>query len=585
MKNKFIYLILSFLSISLFISTKYYDFELLKLEFSSILNNSLLYFLIVVLLYCFYKNTKIDRNKQSKVLMFSSLFLTLMLLLLNSIDVSRNFHLVYETKTLMFLFICRFISLYFIIERLLYVLIMKLSSINFNKKDKCKERFEKHPVLYTFLILLILYLPYIVIFYPGTMNADSLYEINQYYGVIKWTSHHPIFPTFFYGICMKIGRFVIDDNFGLFLSNIIQLITCCYVVSFCINEVYNITNKKVRIFLILFFGLFPLWPINFYTCVKDVLFSVFFLLFVILTYKYSNSKFNIRDYILYFLSALFIILFRNNGIHVILISMVIIVFCIDKQLRKNFIKILFLSIVVSVVINKSFTLCYGISKGSVREILAIPLQQTSTYVVNHDLTKDEENTINKIVNINKIRENYDIDTVDFVKSNFNIFVSKEELKDYLLTWFNMFFKQPKTYFISTINSTYGYFYPTRTEYKDDVALLYISSSICNVQNFKLDFINSYNGIRNFIIDLIHFLRVIPIIGLLFNCGTYSFILFIDTIVLLIKKKNKVYLLVPMYLILLVCIASPVNALVRYMMPLMLTLPFMQFIMIKIINEK
>ena len=41
----------------------------------------------------------------------------------------------------------------------------------------------------------------------------------------------------------------------------------------------------------------------------------------------------------------------------------------------------------------------------------------------------------------------------------------------------------------------------------------------------------------------------------------------------VKRKREMVILVPLFVIVLVCMASPVNAFVRYMQPIMLTLPF------------
>ena len=62
----------------------------------------------------------------------------------------------------------------------------------FNKINKFKN---KHSILFFMILFLICWLPYIIVFYPGTLNVDSLNEILQYWRVSEWTTHHPIFPT------------------------------------------------------------------------------------------------------------------------------------------------------------------------------------------------------------------------------------------------------------------------------------------------------------------------------------------------------------------------------------------------------
>ena len=70
------------------------------------------------------------------------------------------------------------------------------------------------------------------------------------------------------------------------------------------------------------------------------------------------------------------------------------------------------------------------------------------------------------------------------------------------------------------------------------------------------------------------LRNMPFIGLLFSCGLYNWILIGLTLIMIyFKKIREIILLIPLYTILFVCIASPVNSYVRYMLPIMLSLPF------------
>ena len=50
----------------------------------------------------------------------------------------------------------------------------------FNKINKFKN---KHSILFFMILFLICWLPYIIVFYPGTLNVDSLNEILQYWRV------------------------------------------------------------------------------------------------------------------------------------------------------------------------------------------------------------------------------------------------------------------------------------------------------------------------------------------------------------------------------------------------------------------
>ena len=54
------------------------------------------------------------------------------------------------------------------------------------------------------LIIFILWIPYLVIYYPGFIFGDSLGSIAQALGVAKLYNHHPIFYTLFLKMCLSL---------------------------------------------------------------------------------------------------------------------------------------------------------------------------------------------------------------------------------------------------------------------------------------------------------------------------------------------------------------------------------------------
>lgn len=554
--------------------------EYFKYELST---RGLFWLLVLVLINTFFKNSKKQYNKRIEEISTIGSIIYVSLIIIGYYYSNNLGHRINHLNFVLLGIIM--LGLFFVIKTILLIIIIKVN--NYDKKtskdDKkisfFEKKYNKKPVLSIFCLLLLFYIPYVIVFYPGTMNMDSLFEIEQFYGTFKWTTHHPIFPTFMYGILMKIGTKIIDNNFGIFLSNIIQLLLSCFVISLSINYIFqNTKNRLFRNILIIIFAFFPIWVINFYSCVKDIWFSISFLLFMVCTMKYyKEEKFTKVDWVLYIMSIIFTILFRNNGLHIMVLSLLSLFFLFDKRKKLKFMICMLFCILFSIIFNMTFTKIYDIKKGSVREVLSIPLQQTSNYVIKYDLTSEEKKVINKIVRIENIKNNYNPETIDYVKANYNNQATNLDLKNYFITWIKMFFKHPKSYVSATLNSTYGYFYPNKFEFKDNVAQLTIDApKFVNKDNFKISHIEKFDTARNMFIKVIDILRVIPIIGLLFNCGTYTWILILDTLLLLINNKKKILILSPLYFVLLVCVASPVNALVRYMIPIMITIPFISF---------
>ena len=61
----------------------------------------------------------------------------------------------------------------------------------------------------------ILWIPYLVIYYPGFIFGDSLGSIAQALGVAKLYNHHPIFYTLFLKMCLSLGIFIKDITIWL----------------------------------------------------------------------------------------------------------------------------------------------------------------------------------------------------------------------------------------------------------------------------------------------------------------------------------------------------------------------------------
>lgn len=556
-------------------------------------NNAIIFILLAYFYYHIGKKEDKKDKRLPKVTLMGGLIFAVFMVFGNSFIHMNNWDLIFKSNFQMFISCINYIGYVFLFKYLFTFLITTIkeklkkenkqeetSRMNKSKVwNRVKEVEKAHPILFYMICFLICWLPYIIIFYPGTMNRDSLLEIEQYVGAVEWTTHHPIFPTIIFGGFMKIGAFWLsNDNLGLFLNNISQVLLGAFLLSYGMKYIYQLTkNKKIKYGIFLFFAFFPTWPIHFYTEVKDIYFSMSILLYVIFSMKFivANGQLSKKEWIIYVLSMIFVYLFRNNGVYILLLSLPFFVVIVKK---KEKIKVMASTLLV-VVFCFGFTQFYmkanHIVNGSVRETLSIPLQQTSRYIMEYELTQEEEEIISKLVDIEDIKKNYFAETVDFVKAQYKSSATKDDLKAYFRVWFKMFFKHPNAYLKATINSTYGYFYPDRKEYKDGVAFYLIDAPPHrNVSHFDIHLLESTEVYRNMIERATYTLRSMPLIGLLFSCGLYTWILIIVTLVLwYFKRKREMAILVPLYVILLVCVASPVNAFVRYMLPVMMTLPF------------
>ena len=177
----------------------------------------------------------------------------------------------------------------------------------------------------------------------------------------------------------------------------------------------------------------------------------------------------------------------------------------------------------------------------------------------------------------------------FGAGTFNENVTSQELQEYFITWFKMFFKHPGCYVEAFLNNTYGYFY-----YGDEPAWKYTKTESENIQGlinpagFDIHHIESLHSVRTLVAQYESLLTHFPVISIFSSCAFFTWITIL-LFMLLWKKKEmkKIFLLIPVIVSLLVCFAGPLNGIndFRYMFPIAFILPVVLGIELYIIYGK
>lgn len=546
-------------------------------------------------------------------LTFLSILFTIIIIIGNSFYVSDSFKFI--EKNIIINLIIAIISLvvfYLIFSKIFEILehkefkildkLNKSKTINKIKKTKLYKLFLKHPFLFSLIFILICWLPYIISFYPSILSPDPSFQIKQYFKIpnkystyvvlldpnVLITNHHPVIHTLLLGTCVKIGKIINNVNLGFFIYSLIQTLILSSVLAYTIKFMNDLKlNKKYLLFALIIYSFVPIFPFYAMSAVKDVIFGSLIILYIITIYKLIKcDDIKIKNIIKIIILLILIILFRNNGIHVIVLSFPFLFF-IDKKIRKEIklILIFLLIIIFNYSYNNIILPYFKITPTSVREMLSIPFQQTARYVKYHDkeVTKEEKKAIDKLLNYDTLAERYKSDISDPVKNEFNRYYKKEDLNKYFRVWFKEFTKHPVTYIEATIDNIYGYFYPLKTRW-----FIYYKYYDKVVEDGFDYHYNDLKGSRKFLSYYGVSFPYIPVIGLIVNIAFNVWILIFMLVYLIYKKKYKsaIYL-IPSYILILVCIASPVNAYFRYALPYVFALMLNLGIFIKegVIDER
>ena len=469
--------------------------------------------------------------------------------------------------------------------------------------------FIKHSFIMPLVIILICWLPYLIAYYPGILGADQSNQVKQFLGYdipewsasnsnklidenVKITNHHPVLHTIGIGLCAKLGLAIGNVNFGIFIFTLMQYILLGIALANIINFMKKLKVPYwIKVFSLLLFALSPTIAVCSVQVNKDVIFASLMILYVIRLYELikssNNKKLTIKNCIGIIILSLLVCLFRNNGIYAIVLSLPFVAI-IDKLNRKQ---ILISSITVLIIYQLIISVIlplFKIPNSGIREMLSVPFQQTARYVKEHgeEVTEEEKQIIDKILDYDTLAERYDPLLSDPVKRDYNKDATTEDLINYFKVWFAQFLKHPTTYIQATMNNVYGYFYPETNLRQYNYYMVNSIEDINEIENFDYGYIDELQGERHFIKGIASIITKFPGISWTMNIAFNVWLIMIIFVYLIYSKKNRyiIYLL-PFISIILVCILSPVNAAYRYSISFIFGMPLTVAIFIDILKQK
>lgn len=405
------------------------------------------------------------------------------------------------------------------------------------------------------------------------------------------TNDSPYFQTWMVGLFVKLGLVLKDASLGIFLYVIVQMAFFALVIAYMLKffEKRGV-DKKVGSLVWFFYSLFPLVPLYIIAIGKDINFGIVILLLSVFLLEIIDDAAsfleNKQKVFALGIALLLICLLRNAGFF-LLVGCLPVLWIIAKGYRKTICLIASVVIFFMLVWSNVLLPSLGIREESLSANISIPLLQTARYVKYYgaEVTKNEQEAINKVVEYDALADEYNPEMSDSIKALFNNNATKDQIKGYIGVYIKQFFKHPVCYIDALINKSYGYFCP------DDKGRekRYVFIGLDNIDklneksgfDIKAKFPNAVLLIT-FIMDF--FFREIPFVGMFTSIGFYTWNLIV-AFALAAENKNKMRLFafVPSVLVLIGCIASPVNAYFRYGIPIVFCAPFLW--MVVIYNQK
>ena len=465
-------------------------------------------------------------------------------------------------------------------------------------------KLRQNPFSTAFLSLFIVYLPCAILSYPAFfIMGDTRIQIIQAYSelglvgpeyleghmlsdAVFLNTHHPPVHTLLIHLCLVTGFFLFHSaNIGIFLYAALQWLCVLTAVSYVVKILVEKLRVSVKyaLFVLLYYMISPIIQGYMFMVTKDILYAVFLLYFLISLYFLYLGEKSRKLYVELFLSTLGLLLFRNDAKYIFVLSFLIIA-SFHKEFKKTALWFVAGVLCFSILYSAVLSLC-GVTRGSIREMLSIPFQQTARYVKYHEeeITEEQKEAIDNILDYPTLTMRYNMNLSDGVKSSYKEEASKEDLIRYFKVWLEMLRKHPGTYIQATMNNYYSYFYPVGKPLRNFAFEASANSmDTTNEQVAPLGmyfyyprsletYRNAYEQIRDGVAEL-------PPLAILMLPSAYTW-----TLILLffygLRKKSKdaiAFLMIPCMIVLVCCLLGPCNGHYggRYLYPIMLSMPLL-----------
>ena len=407
--------------------------------------------------------------------------------------------------------------------------------------------------------LLLLWLPFVVLDYPGAVCYDTVQQFGQFWGMIPRSNNSPFFDTVVYGVLYGIGSFLGgSDNFGIGFIVICQLILYAASFAYAIETVCRVTGFRApRWILIALYGLVPIFGGAVRVVLKDSLHLPFVMLYCTVLVRILYFPVTKKTRAAFCLTFMLAALTRKAALSYVLAGAVVLCLLAKKPDKRKLLLCTVLSVLLVLGVEKVLYPLLGIAKAPGSELVALQIQSVS-YITRRQLDYIPQELLQRIdavLGIDNILTLYNPNNADYMKTCFS-----GDVKEILSVWFALAKRFPGEFVYSVITASWKYFFAFSTgstEYWygiDDFSKL----------GKEIAFVIPVRYIKNYVMFWVES----PSLSRLIGPGPYSWmLLFSAGRAWRNKSKEILVLIVPMAILMIGLIFTPINGECRYAYPL------------------
>lgn len=419
--------------------------------------------------------------------------------------------------------------------------------------------------------LLVMWLPYMVLCFPGNINGDTGDAILHGLGILP-NNNNPFFLNWVYALVYRFGAHFGNAHIGVAAFCIAQTIGYIAALSYAILLAEEAGAPKwVSVFLLLLYGLIPVFPASAFCIAKDSIFGLLLLCFSILLYMQKRYEWFYHHpfwlTVLLAVSAL-LPLMRNGAVYLTALSLLAALLVCRQRRGKAF---LLAAALLSLLTGVVWPSVAQIAKPMTGEFLSLPLQQTAYYMNHYEATEEEKQTLSEVIPLDSFAK-YQEGQADNVKYCFRADADMKDVFRYFNVWWKQLLKHPDAYLKALYLHTNGYYTPSilRNDLKPHVYLGYgVRNNVFGATKLEP---NENPGLA--VVDEIdQAVCEAPVFGLLQRIGIYVWLLAAAIVyAFYARRPSGIVCYLPMVFVFCACLLSPVNCHIRYAFPLMVTAP-------------
>ncbi len=313
-------------------------------------------------------------------------------------------------------------------------------------------------------VLLICWLPTFLSIVPGVFSYDAYAEWEQVKtGMI--TSHHPVVHVLLVGGLLEgFYRLTGSYNVGIGIYTALQMF---FVANVLALTVLFLKKRGIspwgRLLTLIFYGLSPVIQLFSICTTKDVIFSAFELLLLLLVLVFMGDRdrfFTDGKVQAGFVAAAFgTMIFRNNGLYIVLLLLALLLFFCRKYWKRYVLLALGILLLYGIYVGPVYRI-FSVSPGGIEEMLSVPIQQMAR-VYHYDYASLPQEDLQLLYQVlpQENLQAYKPTVADPVKCGFNREGFAQNRKQLLGLWIRWGASHPLSYINSFLVGTVDFWYP------------------------------------------------------------------------------------------------------------------------------